>query len=906
MPRKKLTYESLIASKEYMLWEDLNRVAIEYDISETNLFAKEDLSGIYWEPFFERLYKLGQIMKFTKKLKEIRIDWMRPILYFGARSDGIIEFDGRHDIVDKGAVGDCSVVKYCFKSTISAIRSITDIDEKNFKDIYKAFKKEIKYFFNALNKYVRDGGFYLMHQHVKLILKPLLDLRRAGYRLFSVEKAEENYYDLTFFNDTESLKTFMESTRDFFTWEKFIRSRDKDEEKLKEFMKRETNQNLLQYNFRNEIRKVERPSSVNPYSTNINFYKHDKEEEKPKEKEKKGTHSKKKMSQRERDEKIRKEKERRNLLYPNIEDLNQPEPSKLKKAAYQVQFEKGLEEMIEYLNDKRGKDFPYMIDTHKIFVNINHIPDGTKKEASNFYLSQLNFEIDNLKQKCYEMKLNGITRVLMPITKNTEIIEVIKSIFDLHNIIDNIMGNYLLYDQYMFIYDALKFITNSTASEQFEILKNRDYMEECIPRYIIFLFMCHSAEILNKMRDYYKEHVGRPFKFEDSYQISQHELLKEDNDLIFAYEIYGPYQRFFTEEIMEKKKKYDEEVKKFGRFWIMEGFFKSEDKDLWLEAIDLLSTINPLVREDIRDSFICGKKQDFIQDNQNQSQNENEKNTNSSKNNSYSELNISNTSKNQNESITQNQIQSKKSKSKLTPLTKRKSSSKMMSRQARKRRSSRKHSGLSSFESQKLPKDINNLRPPSVWNFPIYRIEKLYIDGGKKEIRNVEPSVCYKDGRVDKFRKLFENLYKEMVLYFQTAKADLWDYFFNKTLKALRISYVTNKELKAEEELRKQIEEEIRKKEEEELKQEKEREKELERLKIRKKDEGELPQETIEDPKNKGKDNKKGNIQGKENSRINSAKPNKENDKNNNKNRINSAKPKLDKKPSKKLNAVKK
>lgn len=129
-----------------------------------------------------------------------------------------------------------------------------------------------------------------MHQHVKLILKPLLDLRRAGYRLFSVEKAEENYYDLTFFNDTESLKTFMQSTRDFFTWEKFIRSKDRDEEKLKEFIKRETNQNLLQYNFRNEIRKVERPSSVNPYSTNINFYKQEKESSR----EKKGSHSKRK------------------------------------------------------------------------------------------------------------------------------------------------------------------------------------------------------------------------------------------------------------------------------------------------------------------------------------------------------------------------------------------------------------------------------------------------------------------------------------------------------------------------------------------------------------------------------------------------------------------------------------
>ena len=368
---RKLTYDSLLASKEYLLWQDLNRVANEYDITETNLFAKQDLSGIFWEPFFERLYKLGQIMKVAKKLKEIRIDWMRPILYFGARSDGIIEFDGRHDIVDKGAVGDCSVVKYCFKSTISAIRSITEIDQKNFKEKYKAFRKEIKYFFNALNKYVKDGGFYKMHQHVKLILKPLLDLRRAGYRLFSVEKAEENYYDLTFFNDTDSLRQFMQTTKEFFKWEKFIRSKDKDEEKLKEFMKRETNQNLLQYNFRNDIRKIERPNSVNPYSTNINFHKEEKlERDLSREKKTTSRSKKKKTNQREIEEKIKREKERRALLFPNIENLAQPEPSKLKRAAYQEQFEKGIEEMIEYLNEKRGKDFPYMIDSHKIFVNI--------------------------------------------------------------------------------------------------------------------------------------------------------------------------------------------------------------------------------------------------------------------------------------------------------------------------------------------------------------------------------------------------------------------------------------------------------------------------------------------------------------------------------------------------------
>ena len=898
----KLTYESLLASKEYLLWQDLARVAKEYEITETNLFTREDLSGIYWEPFFERLYKLGQMMRFTKKLKEIRIDWMRPILYFGARSDGIIEFDGRKDIVDKGAVGDCSVVKYCFKSTINAILSVSEIDQKNFKEKHKAFKKEIKYFFNALNKYVRDGGFYKMHQHVKLILKPLLDLRRAGYRLFSVEKAEENYYDLTFFNDKDSLLRFMESTTDYFYWDKFIRSKDKDEEKLNNFMQRETDQEELKYNFRNEIRKVERPSSVNPYSTNINFYKLEQQKEKEL-----GTNNNetggeniymkpqnyrnnKKISQREKEEMIRKEREKRELILPNIGDLIQPEPSKLKKEAYQVQFEKGIEEMIIYLNDKQGKDFPYMIDPHKIFVNIKCIPNGTKKEASNYYLSQLIDEIDTLKRKCYEMKLNGITRILMPITKNVEIIESLKIIFDLHNIINNTMGNYLLYDQYMFIYDSLEFLTKTNYNEQFEILKNRNFMEECVPRYVIYNFIVRSAEVLNKMRLYYKEKVGRPFKFEDSYQITQHDLMNEDNELIFAYEIYGPFINFFNDEIKAKKKKYDEEVKQFGRFWISEGFFNKEDKNLWLEAIDLLSEINVLVREDIRDYFIVGKSQETLADQDNLSSSKN-----SSLNSSYSGI-----SKNRNKTA-------KKGKKKLNPIVKKKSLNNTDSKNKRRRHhSSRKYSGLTTSEHNKLPKDINNLRPPTVWNFPVHRIEKIIIDGSKKEIRNVDPTLCYKDGRVDKFLKLFEQIYQKTLNYFMTSSADLWDYFYSKCLKALKISYTTNKELKAEEELKRQIEEELRRQQEEEERKEEERERELERLKIRKKGEGDIQQQLAEEnnKENKETNNKieKKNEKKEEEKKIPSAKK-----------RLSSAKPskeiskrKGEKKPTNRMQSAKK
>ena len=116
------------------------------------------------------------------------------------------------------------------------------------------------------------------------------------------------------------------------------------------------------------------------------------------------------------------------LTFPNIEKLSQKEPTVLKHEAYQLKFEEGLASMITYLNEKQSKDFPYMIDTHKIFVNIRNIPESRKLKATNFYVEQLVNQVELLKQKCYEMKLNGLTRVLMPITLNVDIIKVIKEV----------------------------------------------------------------------------------------------------------------------------------------------------------------------------------------------------------------------------------------------------------------------------------------------------------------------------------------------------------------------------------------------------------------------------------------------------------------------------------------------
>ena len=804
-----MSWDSFQKSSEYILWKDLFRVAEEYSINEDTYFKKTDLSGEFWEPFLDRLYKMGSILGFTKKLKEIRMDWMRPILYFGAQSTGVIEFDGRRDEINKGAISNAILVKFSFKSVINAIHNFKNLDEKNFHKEFISFKKDIKYYFIQLAKFVKDG-FLTMHRHVKLILKPLLDLRRGGYRLFSIEQMEKENRHLTIFHDKKDLTLFMSSSQNFFEWERYKQSKDPEGEKLNEFINQNISQERLSYHFSSEKRVKENNDEVNPYETNAAFRR-----------DISNFHSKQTINNDTYGNnnnnlilpKIRKKKEKKEeknyglIIFPNIRILAQPQPNKLKHEAYQLEFENGLNSMIYYLNSRQNKDFPYIIDSHKIFTNINYVPNGKTEVATNFYISKLIENIEILKEKCYEMKLNGLSRVLMPITENVEFIKIIKNIFDYHVIIDNVMGNYLLYDQYMFIYNAIKFLLNSSKKVQVEQIKERYFMEEAIPKYVFFQSLCHSVKVLEKFKKYYKYEKNRIFQYKDSYQISEHILEHEDNELIFAYEIYGPHKRFFVKELQERKKKYDKEVNQFGRFWLMEGFFNKDDKNLWIEAIEALSNINELVREDIRDSFLNEKEEkekdqnkekgnDFVEDSNNKLKLDDLK----------KDTNISNKHKDSSSSSLSSRIYIKKSEKKninLSRTTNRKKTNEKGNKVFIKKKIIIRQQSLNSVDFNKL--NIDSFRPPKIWNYPIYRLRKLKKERSQDTqieiatIRNVDPTKCYVDGRIERFNKLFDKIYNNMKLYWTSGKkADTWEYFYDKVLKALNINYKTDLLLKRE------------------------------------------------------------------------------------------------------------
>ena len=148
---------------------------------------------------------------------------------------------------------------------------------------------------------------------------------------------------------------------------------------------------------------------------------------------------------------------------------------------------------------------------------------------------------------------------------------------------------------------------------------------------------------------------------------------------------------------------------------------------------------------------------------------------------------------------------------------------------------------------KKLPENINVFRPPNVWNYPYHRLFELKHQNEENiiyDIRKVNPALCYKDNRIQKFMGLFNQIVENMRNYWKTEKPNAWDYFFIRILKALGITYISYKMLKEEEEEKKRMEEENERKRLQEIENEA---KEKEMMAFLEKQTGETMEKKIEE-----------------------------------------------------------
>ena len=818
MAAKKEKFEEWKKGKDYIMWTRLREVCDNLDLTSSSFISYVDLGGFYWEPLLELIYKYGNILKKTYKLKEIKMEYIRPLNYLGAQSDIEVIFDNDKYFVPKLASGKASQARFSFSHLIDSIRNVDNLNETNYIKECKTFKSDFNNFLKNLSSFVYEKdengitGYRYLTENIKLILYPLRMLRKSAYRLFSVEKLEQKYQDLMTFTDPKDIKLYVEGVHQFMESEVYKQNKNCDVNELDQYMERALNDESYKYKFSDRIhveeKKVEKDDKGNPKE------------------EKKATQ---KTLTLEEIEKIKNEEERKNLVLINIKKIEQEIPNTFVKKAMQKDLEIGFDLMYKFLNKKIGKDYPFPIDTHKIFVNLFQIPKGREIVQIEFYLGQLHKFIEQLKLMSYEMKLNGLVRTLIPIQANTEYIAILKKIYDMHNIIDRILGDKLLYDQYLFIYDMIKFIHDSPMKEDLELYKNKKFMEENVPRYIFYMSMIKSADIFIKFQKHSRIDGGH-FTLDQYYQPLKHEIDGSNNIALNAYEMNAQIKKGVSENYLENEKLFWNEVHQFGRFWLMEGYFPPDDRNKWLEAIEELSNINKLVQEDIRDMILTGNDAQY----RNFSPNKIEKVKDKDKDNnplkkSINSSRILNTNSDNNPSDSSRKHAYEKKRSIKQSLRKKNSSKKgtKISNQSDKdKKVSHRSDSMDSTDRiiLSLPKNKNGLRPPFVWNFPIERIEEIRTklqkekekieevhrnknaritkkhnkpqleivfkeETKKNEIRKVNPYPYYHDGRIEKFIDLFNELFENCMKYAK-SKGNTWEYVYCKILQVFGIEYI--------------------------------------------------------------------------------------------------------------------
>ena len=824
MASKKEKFEEWKKGKDYIMWSRLKDICESLDLTSSNFIGYEDLGGLYWEPLLELIYKYGNILKKTYKLKEIKMDYIRPLNYLGAQSDIEVVFDNDKYFVPKLASGKASQARFSFSHLIDSIRNIENLNETNYTKECKTFKSDFNNFLKNLSSFVYEKdengitGYRYLIENIKLILYPLRMLRKSAYRLFSVEKLEQQYQDLMTFVDKNDIKIFVEGVKQHMETELYRQNRNCDVNEIDKYYERVLNEDSYKYKFNDKIheeeKKVEKDDKGNP-------------KEDPK-----------KISPKnltiEEIERLKNDEEQKKLLLINIKKIEQDIPNIFVKKALQQDLEKGFDLMYKFLNKKLVKDYPFPIDTHKMFVNLYKIPNGREIPQIEYYLGQLNKFIEQLKVMSYEMKLNGLSRTLIPIQKNTEYIEVLKKIYDMHNIIDRILGDKLLYEQYLFIYDMIKFLHDSVMKEDLEVYKNKKFMEKNVPKYIFYMSLIKSSNVFIKFQKNSRKDGGH-FTLDQYYQPLKHEIDGPNNIALYAYEHNVEIKKGISDNYKDTEKLLWDEIDKFGRFWLMEGYFPPEDRDKWLNAIESLSNINRLVQEDIRDMILTGNDEKFKASSLNEKENNNQY---LSRNNFIGDkLTSSNKILNTENSISDTSMNILSNE--------RKTIKKSTRSQAKKRNSSKKGTNISKHSGQRdkekkptrkesldssdriiasLPTNKNGLRPPFVWNFPIERIEeirektkrekerieevhknkskrltkkqpkpKLDIvfkeETKKNEIRKVNAYNYYHDGRIIKFMNLFDEIYNNCMKYAKT-KGNTWEYVYCKILQVFGIEYV--------------------------------------------------------------------------------------------------------------------
>ena len=652
-----------------------------------------------------------------------------------------------------------------------------------------------------LNAYVKEG-YRPMHENVKDILLPLRLLRKGGYRLFAYEERINKNIDLNLFKNKEHMTIFVNSIKEEFKADEILQAKNNTPEELEQIMQRETQANNMKYVY-NEEKMKEEKKEQNPYDS-IAL----KSENNPKTAKKANELAKKKFEQQQKAIQDKEDQEKRKLIFPNLSNLTQTEIIKFERDALVADFEKGFNAMVVYLNNKFPLQIPELIDAHKLTVNLENIPKS--RYEANFYMAKLEKVLYDLKKMCYEMKLNGLTRILLPITANIEFTTQVKLVYDLHVSIDRLMGDKLKLEQYSFIFKEIDFISKSNFKDELFFFKDKNFMEIGVSKYIFYQALCNSVEVMEKMR---KNNRINGIKYDNIDNYFQTTKLSLDS--MTEYNSFNLYN--FDNYIAEETKAYtpdlkkqialdritlNQELKQIGRFFMLENFMDPDQKDNWIDLTTQLIEINSSVREDIKEHLLRSSSIRVKEHVQNDSKATSRVSSrHASRRNSRSSSRKATNKhpagyyQNMSKSIIPQKNQ-KKNQGVANNLSMSTKFTKSGKKDIRKKKEMSMDNVLEDSSTNLIiVKDlkISRFKPPFIWHFPIERIRELQKKNNTNNYEisttNVDFNTIYKDGRVERFLELFNAVFDSCMKYCQEKLRNNWEYMLYKQFEIFDIKY---------------------------------------------------------------------------------------------------------------------
>ena len=798
----KITFDTYKETDEYKMWLHIESLCEQYELTGDNYIVRKDIGGVFWEPLWDRIFKFGLMLKHVpKSIKYIKGEWMRPLLYLESQSNDIVTFDGVQYKINKTANSAAVNLRVALRNLLNSLTNASKITNESFNNDYKQLKEDDKYFFKMLNAYVKEG-YRPMHENVKDILLPLRLLRKGGYRLFAYEERINKNIDLNLFKNKEHMTIFVNSIKEEFKADEILQAKNNTPEELEQIMQRETQANNMKYVY-NEEKMKEEKKEQNPYDS-IAL----KSENNPKTAKKANELAKKKFEQQQKAIQDKEDQEKRKLIFPNLSNLTQTEIIKFERDALVADFEKGFKAMVVYLNNKFPLQIPELIDAHKLTVNLENIPKS--RYEANFYMAKLEKVLYDLKKMCYEMKLNGLTRILLPITANIEFTTQVKLVYDLHVSIDRLMGDKLKLEQYSFIFKEIDFISKSNFKDELFFFKDKNFMEIGVSKYIFYQALCNSVEAMEKMRKNNRINGIKYDNIDNYFQTTKISL-----DSMTEYNSFNLYN--FDNYIAEETKAYtpdlkkqialdritlNQELKQIGRFFILENFMDPDQKDNWIDLTTQLIEINSSVREDIKEHLLRSSSIRVKEHVQNDSKATSRVSSrHASRRNSRSSSRKATNKhpagyyQNMSKSIIPQKNQ-KKNQGVANNLSMSTKFTKSGKKDIRKKKEMSMDNVLEDSSTNLIiVKDlkISRFKPPFIWHFPIERIRELQKKNNTNNYEisttNVDFNTIYKDGRVERFLELFNAVFDSCMKYCQEKLRNNWEYMLYKQFEIFDIKY---------------------------------------------------------------------------------------------------------------------